>query len=272
MYEADIRGYFNHVNHPWLQRMVAHRIADPVILSLIGKWLKAGFMLGGVVTRTEGELHKAVRSARARQYLSAFRARSVVREEVQTACQGEAYLTRFADDFVVSFQYRRMRKSFRGSCGALRTINLELAEEKTRLLLFGRFVRRRANTERSRKLSSFWASSMYVERIARQVRGDPHPSEKSCRKFLARTNEWLRSICTGAAGPATTTDDHVAGLLPVLRAASLQAETRWVRHEVQLQWARTLRRHSQRHRLYWCYLKSRSWFELPYAETRHATV
>jgi len=49
VYEADIRGYFNHVNHSWLRRMVAQRIADPVILSLIGKWLGAGAMQDGVI-------------------------------------------------------------------------------------------------------------------------------------------------------------------------------------------------------------------------------
>lgn len=53
VFEADIRGYFNHIQHDWLLKMVAHRIGDPVILRLIGKWLNAGFMSGGVVTRTE---------------------------------------------------------------------------------------------------------------------------------------------------------------------------------------------------------------------------
>ena len=53
VFEADIRGYFNHVCHSWLQRMVRERIADPVILSLIGKWLKAGAMQDGVVVRSE---------------------------------------------------------------------------------------------------------------------------------------------------------------------------------------------------------------------------
>ena len=52
LYEADIRGYFNHINHQWLKRMVAHRIADGVILRLIGKWLRAGVMQDGVVVRT----------------------------------------------------------------------------------------------------------------------------------------------------------------------------------------------------------------------------
>ena len=46
----------------------------------------------------------------------------------------------------------------------------------------------------------------------------------------------------------------------------------WVRNEVQMQWIRTLRQQSQRHRLYWSYLNSRTWFELPYAETLHPAV
>ena len=49
VYEADIRGYFNQINHQWLKKMVAHRIADGVLLSLIGKWLRAGVMQDGVV-------------------------------------------------------------------------------------------------------------------------------------------------------------------------------------------------------------------------------
>ena len=53
VFEADIRGYFNHINHSWLRRMVAYRIADPVVLSLIGKWLNAGVMQDGVVTRSD---------------------------------------------------------------------------------------------------------------------------------------------------------------------------------------------------------------------------
>lgn len=53
LFEADIRGYFNHIQHDWLLKMVAHRIADPVILRLIGKWLNAGYMLDGVVRRSE---------------------------------------------------------------------------------------------------------------------------------------------------------------------------------------------------------------------------
>ena len=52
VYETDIKGYFNHLNHEWLMRMLKERIADPVILRLVAKWLKAGVMAGGVLLRT----------------------------------------------------------------------------------------------------------------------------------------------------------------------------------------------------------------------------
>jgi len=48
LYKAVIRGYLNHINPQWLMRMTAHRIADDVILRLIGKWLRAGVMQDGV--------------------------------------------------------------------------------------------------------------------------------------------------------------------------------------------------------------------------------
>lgn len=143
LYEADIRGYFNHIQHEWLQKMVAHRIGDPVILRLIGKWLNAGFMAGGVVTRTEegspqgGPISPILANIYLHYVLDLWFEKKATR-----MCEGEAYLTRFADDFVVNFQYRsdadRFAKSLTDRFGKF---GLELAEEKTRLMRFGRFVR-----------------------------------------------------------------------------------------------------------------------------------
>ena len=53
VFEADIRGFFNHLNHKWLMKMLRLRIGDSVILRLIGKWLKAGVLQNGVVVRSE---------------------------------------------------------------------------------------------------------------------------------------------------------------------------------------------------------------------------
>lgn len=45
--DADIRKFFDSVDHEWLLRMIAHRIADPRVLRLIRQWLKAGVLEGG---------------------------------------------------------------------------------------------------------------------------------------------------------------------------------------------------------------------------------
>src|SRR2546425_2182636 len=156
LFEADIRGYFNHINHQWLRQMVAHRIADPVILRLIGKWLRAGVMQRGVVTRSEegtpqgGPISPILSNVYLHFVLDLW-----FEKKFRPFCQGEAYLTRFADDFVVSFQYKRDAETFhRKLIWRFRRFNLELAEDKTRLLPFGRFARGMKADRKSTRLNS----------------------------------------------------------------------------------------------------------------------
>jgi group II intron reverse transcriptase/maturase len=277
LYEADIRGYFNHINHQWLMRMVAHRIADSVILRLVGKWLRAGVMQDGVVIRTEegtpqgGPLSPLLANVYLHFVLDLW-----FEKKMRSWCQGEVYLTRFADDFVASFQYKRdaerfdqyLRKRFA-------RFNLELADEKTRLMLFGRFAAER-KAEYSERPETFeflgfkhvCGTDCHGEYAVIRI-----PSQKSCRKFLARTKEWLgehRHWKRRDQQRQLTLMLH--GFYQYFALLHCKPKLDAVRHEVQLQWIRVLRRRSQRHRLFWCYLKSRSWFELPYAGTRHATV
>src|ERR1019366_4150861 len=145
VFEADIRGYFNHVCHSWLQRMLRERIADPVILSLIGKWLRAGAMQDGVVVRSEEGTPQGgpISCILANIYLH-FSLDLCFERKFNRQIQGEAYLVRFVDDFVVSFQYQADAEEFQRKLRErFARFNLELAEEKTRLLLFGRFATER---------------------------------------------------------------------------------------------------------------------------------
>src|SRR6202789_4246261 len=106
VFEADIRGYFNHVNHQWLQRMVAQRVADPVILGLIGKWLKAGAMQNGVVIRSEEGTPQGgpISCVLANIYLH-FALDLWFEKRFKATCRGDVDLVRFVDDFVLSFQH-----------------------------------------------------------------------------------------------------------------------------------------------------------------------
>ena len=277
VFEADIRGYFTHINHSWLRQMVAHRIADPVMLSLVGKWLKAGAMRDGVVIRTEegtpqgGPISPLLSNLYLHYVLDLW-----FEQKFKRWCQGEAYLVRFADDFVGSFQYKRDAEAFQKRLEArFARFNLELAAEKTRLLLFGRFAAARRAEYGERPETFEFLGFKHVCGVGQdgQFALLRIPSVKSCKKFLARTREWLvRHMHWKRRDQQRHLWAMLRGFYQYFGLHHCKRKLDWLRREVSLQWVRTLRRRSQRHRLFWVYLKSRSWFELPYAQTLHPTV
>ena len=108
------------------------RIGDPVILRLIGKWLNAGFMAGGLVTRTEegspqgGPISPILANVYLHYVLDLW-----FEKVVKPRCKGEVYLTRFADDFVVNFQYQRDAERLQKNLtNRFTKFGLELAEER----------------------------------------------------------------------------------------------------------------------------------------------
>ena len=279
VFEADIRGYFNHVCHSWLQRMVRERIADPVILSLVGKWLKAGAMQNGVVIRSEEGTPQGgpISCLLANIYLH-YTLDLWFEKKFKPQCRGEANLVRFVDDFVVSFQYQADAEDFQRKLrGRLAQFNLQLAEEKTRLMLFGRFAAERRAQSGQRPDTFEFLGFKHVCGTDRNGRFAVIriPSVKSCRKFLARTHEWLvRHMHWDRRNQQRHLADRLRGFYQYFRLHHCQKKLDWIRREVHLQWRRTLRQQSQRHRLHWSYLTTRDWFKLPLPPKRslHPTV
>ena len=133
------------LNHEWLRTMIALRIADPVITGLIGKWLNAGVMEHGVIARPDagtpqgGPISPCLANVYLHYVLDLWFAKRAKKD-----MQGEAYLTRFVDDFVVAFQYKCDAEHFdRALTHRMKKFGLTLAPDKTRMLLFGRFAQER---------------------------------------------------------------------------------------------------------------------------------
>jgi RNA-directed DNA polymerase len=269
IFEADIRGYFNHVSHSWMQRMVRERIADPVILSLIGKWLNAGAMQGGVVVRSEEGTPQGgpISCVLANIYLH-YSLDLWFERKFKPQCRGEVRLVRFVDDFVVSFQYLSDAEAFqRQLTERFAGFNLELAEEKTRLLLFGRFAAERRVMNGQARPETF--EFLGFKHVCGKDRGGRFalirlPSVKSCRKFLARVHEWLvRHLHWKRRDQQSHLRSMLRGFYQYFSLHHCLKKLSWIHHEVQLQWRRALRQQSQRHKLHWSYLASRDWFKLP---------
>ena len=149
VFDADIRGFFEAIDRGWLGQFVEHRIADRRIMRLIQKWLNAGVLEDG--TRRWAETGTPQGGS-----ISPLLANLYLHHVFDLWAQwwrkkhayGEVIVVRYADDFIVGFQYRADAERFRAELGERFTkFGLELHPEKTRLLEFGRYAaenRRRA--------------------------------------------------------------------------------------------------------------------------------
>jgi RNA-directed DNA polymerase len=140
--DADIRGFFEAIDHEWLVKFVEHRIADQRVVRLIQKWLNAGVLEDGVRTwREEGTPQGgSISPLLANVYLHYVFDLWAQRWRKKHA-YGDVIVVRYADDFIVGFQHRVDAERFLVELRERFTkFNLELHPEKTRLLEFGPFA------------------------------------------------------------------------------------------------------------------------------------
>jgi group II intron reverse transcriptase/maturase len=140
--DADIRGFFDTIDHGWLVKFVEHRIADRRVVRLIQKWLNAGVMEEGKRMRVE---EGTPQGGSASPLLANIYLHYVFDLWVQAwrkkHARGDVIVVRFADDVVLGFQFKSDAERFWAELAErFRKFRLELHPEKTRLLEFGPFA------------------------------------------------------------------------------------------------------------------------------------
>jgi RNA-directed DNA polymerase len=142
--DADIRGFFDNVCHERLLELLQKRISDPKLLALIQRFLKSGVMIEGRRRNTdEGVPQGSVLSPLLANVYLHYVLDQWFERDVQPRMRGESYIVRFADDFICAFELESDARRFQDVLPKrLARYSLELAEEKTQLLRFGRFARR----------------------------------------------------------------------------------------------------------------------------------
>jgi len=138
--DADIRGFFDTLNHEWLIRFVEHRIADRRVVRLIEKWLRAGVLEEGQRMRSEmgtvqgGSISPLLANVYLHYVFDLWAQRWRTRQ-----AQGDVVVVRFADDFVVGFEHREEAVRFLTDLRErFARFGLALHPDKTRLIEFGR--------------------------------------------------------------------------------------------------------------------------------------
>ena len=189
--EADIRGFFDNLDHDWLMKMLEQRVSDKAFLGLIRKWLKAGILEkdGNVVNPESGTPQGGIISpVLANIYL--HYALDLWFEKVfrKDNCGGTAFLVRYADDFVAGFQYRGDAYRFRAALAErLGKFKLSLAEEKTGVHLFTRFRKRDSTRFSFLGFEYRWGRSLKGSDMVR-LRTSPKRLQKSLLGF----NTWVK--------------------------------------------------------------------------------
>jgi RNA-directed DNA polymerase len=142
--DADIKGFFDNVDHEWMMKFISHRIADPRFKQLIKKTLKAGYMEEDIIHDTEGGTTQGglISPILANLYLH-YALDLWFDRVVKPMCRGEAYMVRYADDFVCCFQYEDDANRFYNALqNRLGKFNLSIAVEKTKIISFGRSLKK----------------------------------------------------------------------------------------------------------------------------------
>jgi group II intron reverse transcriptase/maturase len=137
--EADIKGFFDNIDHEWMMRMLEERIEDGAILRLIKKWLKAGVLDtdGQVVHPATGTPQGGIISPILANVYLHYALDLWFHRVVKPGCRGEACLIRYADDFVCAFQYQAEAERFYQGLGQrLGKFGLEMSADKTRVIAF----------------------------------------------------------------------------------------------------------------------------------------
>jgi group II intron reverse transcriptase/maturase len=142
--DADIRAFFDTIEHGWLVKFVEHRIGDSRIVRLVKKWLTAGILEEGRWSATnEGTPQGATVSPLLANVYLHYVFDLWVQQWRNRSADGEVAVVRYADDVVLAFQYERDAVRFRAALHErLQKFGLELHPDKTRLIRFGRYADR----------------------------------------------------------------------------------------------------------------------------------
>lgn len=187
--DADIRGFFDNVNHEWMMKFIAHRIENTNIHRLISRMLKSGIIEAGIKYDTPqgtpqgGRLSPLLANVYLHYVLDLWFEKIVRRN-----CKGDAYMVRYADDSVFCFQYEEDAKRFYEEfIVRLAKFNLKIAEEKTKL------IELKKDDDKGEKSFDFLGFTHYVgkdkngrKRVKRKT------SKKKYKASLLRCKEWLK--------------------------------------------------------------------------------
>jgi RNA-directed DNA polymerase len=252
--DADFSDYFSSLDHQWLVKFLEHRIADKRVLRLAQKWLAAGVIEDGSWTAFEDAVPQGASASPLLGNVYAHYVLDLWAHQWRTRhAHGDVVIVRFADDFVVGFEYREDAEQFWADLrGRLATFGLELHAEKTRLIEFGRHAARDRAARGLGKPETF--QFLGLTHICAKTRKSGRfklkritDSKRVRAKLLAVKRELWRRMHL----PVPEQGRWLARVLQGHYNYYAVPDNIAFRYQIIRHWLKTLRRRSQKHRLAW---------------------
>jgi group II intron reverse transcriptase/maturase len=272
--DADIRGFFDNIDHGWLVKFVEHRIADKRVVRLIQKWLRAGVLEDGKVTQVEVGTPQGGNISPLLANIYLHYALDLWFHAWRRQKDGDVIVVRYADDFVMGFQHKadaeRLLLELRER---LAKFKLELHPDKTRLIEFGRFAATARGLRGQRKPETF--DFLGFTHTCGTTRGGKYKVQRTTalKKLRAKlqvvkaelkermhdpipkTGKWLGTVVKGHVQYY-----GVPGNTRALRA---------FRDQVTRYWHKSLRRRGQRKPITWARMSGHAKAWIPPARVTH---
>jgi RNA-directed DNA polymerase len=195
--EADITGYFDAIVRDLLIEMIEERISDGSILRLIGKWINVGVIEDGrlLVTKTGTGQGQVISPLLANIYLHHV-LDEWFEKVVKSRLKGEAYEIRFADDFILCFQYQEdAERVLDVLTKRFAKYGLKLHPDKTRLMTFGREALAKSEEPGGRKPVTFdFLGFTHICKRSRKGKFTVHvrTMRKRLRRSLMKVTAWCQ--------------------------------------------------------------------------------
>ena len=196
--EADIKEFFNTVDHEWLIQFLKHDIADRRFMEIINKFLDAGILEDGKWLESEKGVPQGNGASPVLANIYLHYVLDLWFEiRVRRECRGDAYLIRYCDDFVCCFQHKdEAEKFYQDLIQRFAKFGLEVAPDKTKILEFGRFAKENRGKRGVGKPDTFdfLGFTFYCGTDSRKqfFRCRVKSSRKRMRRKIRDTKEWIK--------------------------------------------------------------------------------
>jgi group II intron reverse transcriptase/maturase len=242
--DADIRRYFDTLDHGHLRELLSRRVRDGVLIRLIGKWLNAGVLEDGKITHPdEGTPQGGVVSPLLANVYLHYVLDEWFEQDVKPRLRSSAFLIRYADDFVLAFRNEQDAREVLALLGArFAAYGLTIHPEKTRLVKFRPVPRaQKTGAEREQRPPSTFDFPGLTHHWGRSRKGQPVVKQKTSSKRFTRTitriSQWCRShrhdkICDQHATLSSKLQGHyqyygITGNFPALKSLLRAVERVW---------------------------------------------